>query len=273
MLADTSIPSITTRALSGAIGTEVRGVDLSKPLDDHVFAELHEAFLASDGVVVYPDQFLTPEAQAEFSARWGEPVVNPYLAEKHSFPGCPSVLHVDNVGKAKTPTERWHTDWIFLDEPPAISIAAAQELPPAGGDTMWANQYLAYERFSPGMQRMLSTLNGLFPGSQVSATTGEQQEFVGVHPIVRTHPETGRKSLLVVHPGDSVIAFDGMTPEESRPLLDFLYDWATQPDLIYRHHWQPGDVVMWDNRCTLHYAVHDYGDDVPRTLSRVAVMV
>ena len=273
MLADTSISSITTRALSGAIGIEVTGVNLSQPLDDEVFSRLHEIFLASDGVVVFPDQHITPKAQSDFSSRWGQPVVNPYLAEKHGFPGCPAVLHVDNVGKANTPTERWHTDWIFMDEPPAISIAAAQELPPAGGDTMWANQYLAYERLSSGMKRMLSSLNGLFPGSQVSAKTGEKEDFLGVHPIVRTHAETGRKSLLVVHPGDSVIGFEDMTPEESRPLLDFLYDWATQPDLIYRHQWRPGDLVMWDNRCTLHYAVHDYGDEAKRTLSRVAVMV
>jgi taurine dioxygenase len=264
-------PKVLTAALSGAIGTEVTGVDLSGPVDEAVFAVLHDAFLASNGVVVFPEQFLTPAELTEFGALWGELIVNPYLARDHGFPGCPAVLHVDNVGKAKTGTERWHCDWIFLERPPSITIVSAQELPPAGGDTMWANQYLAYERLSPGLQRALRALRGVFPGSQISAKTGESEEFLGLHPIVRTHPETKRKSLLLGYPGESLTSFEDMTPEESRPLLDFLYARATTPDLIYRHHWRPGDVVMWDNRCTLHYAVHDFGDDAPRTLARVTL--
>jgi taurine dioxygenase len=262
---------LTTTALSGVIGTEVAGVDLSVPLSDDVFVAVHDAFLASGGVLVFRDQFLSPAALTEFGARWGELIVNPYLADKHGVPGYPAVLLVENVGKEKTPTERWHSDWIFLDAPPAITIVAAEQLPPAGGDTMWANQYVAHELLSPGMQRLLATVRGVFPGSQVSAKTGELEHFLGVHPIVRTHPETGRKSLLVAHPGDSLLSFEDMSPEESRPLLDFLYGHATRPDVIYRHHWRPGDVVMWDNRCTLHYAVHDFGDDVPRVLNRVTL--
>ncbi len=264
-------PKVVTRALSGSIGTEVTEVDLSEHVDDDVFALVKEAFLASNGVVVFPGQFLTPAQLTDFGARWGELVVNPYIAEKHGFPGSPAALHVDNVGKAKTPTERWHCDWMFLERPPSITIASAQVLPPFGGDTMWANQYLAYERLSPGMKQMLDGLRGVFPGSQVSAVSGETEEFLGLHPIVRTHPETRRKSLLLGFPGDSLLCFEDMTPAESRPLLEFLYQHATTPDLIYRHHWQPGDLVMWDNRCTLHYAVHDFGDDVPRTLARVTL--
>lgn len=262
---------LTTRPASGAIGTEVGGVDLSEPLDDETYARLREEFLAADGVLVFRDQFLSPRELSMFGARWGTLIENPYLAEKHGAPDHPSVLYVENVGKDKTVTERWHTDWVFLDEPPSITIAAADDVPSAGGDTMFANQYRAYERLSPGMKRMLDGLHGVFPGSQVSAKTGEKEDFLGVHPIVRTHPETGRKSLLVCNPGTSLLNFVDMTPEESRPLLDFLYAHATTPDITYRHQWRVGDVVMWDNRCTLHYGVHDYGDEVVRRLSRVTL--
>jgi len=144
-------------------------------------------------------------------------------------------------------------------------------LPPFGGDTMWANQYLAYERLSPGMKQMLDGLRGVFPGSQVSAVSGETEEFVGLHPIVRTHPETRRKSLLLGHPGDSLLSFEDMTPEESARC-------SSSSTSTPRHRissigitGQLGDLVMWDNRCTLHYAVHDFGDDVPRTLARVTL--
>jgi taurine dioxygenase len=190
----------------------------------------------------------------------------------HAYPGDGDVLKVTNVGKGKVSTERWHCDSIFLPNPPAITMLAAQELPPAGGDTMWANQYLAYERLSAGMQRLLGGLRGRFVGNEPDAGTGERREVFAWHDLVRTHPETARKCLLVGFPGDSLAALEDMTPEESRPLLDYLYAHASQPDLIYRHHWRPGDVVMWDNRCTLHYAVHDYGD-ATRTLARVTLRV
>lgn len=265
------IEKLETKPLSGAIGKEITGVNLSEPLDDETFARLHDEFLASDGVLVFPEQFLTPEALHHFGARWGTLIENPYIAAEHGVPDFPSVLYIENFGKSKTPTEKWHTDWVFLDEPPAITIVAVEELPPAGGDTMWANQYLAYERLSDGMKRMLEGLRGVFPGSQVSAETGESEDFLGVHPIVRTHPETGRKSLLVCNPGSSLLRFEDMTPEESRPLLDFLYAHATTPDITYRHRWRPGDVVIWDNRSTLHYGVHDYGDDTTRRLIRVTL--
>jgi taurine dioxygenase len=260
---------VETAALSGCIGTEVTGADIGQPLDDATYELLHRALLDSNGVLVFRGQFLSPEGQHSFAERWGTPVVTPHLAP-HSYPGCPAVLRVTNVGKENAVTENWHTDSIFLDHPPDLTILAAQEIPAAGGDTMWANLYAAYDRLSPAMQRLLAPLQGQFLGSQPDPDTGESRQVIGLHPIVRTHPETGRQALLIGRPGESVIGFEGMTQEESRPLLDFLYRHGTQPDLIYRHHWSPGDVVMWDNRCTAHYAVHDYGQ-TPRTLSRVTV--
>jgi taurine dioxygenase len=257
------------RPLSGSIGLEVLGADLTQPLSAGERDTLRQALLDGDGVLVFPNQFLTPAAQHEFALMWGEPIVTPYLAP-HAYPGHLDVLRVTNMGKERAVTEQWHCDSIFLEVPPSITILAAQDLPGAGGDTMWANQYLAYDRLSAGMQRMLDGVQGVFAGEAPDPETGVRGEIRNLHPIVRVHPETGRKSLLLSHPGDSLLCFEGMTEAESRPLLEFLYAHATQPDLLYRHHWRPGDVVMWDNRCTMHYAVHDYGD-TERNLSRVTV--
>jgi taurine dioxygenase len=258
-----------THSLSGTIGLEVEGIDLNRPVSASEYEDLHGAFLQSNGVVVFRDQFLTPEAQHAFAGLWGEPIVLPHLAP-HSFPGFPDVLRLTNLGKDNAVTENWHSDSIFLSNPPAITILAARDLPESGGDTMWANLYAAYDRLSSGMKKVLEGLRGKFVGTQPAPDTGESQEVFSLHHIVRQHPETLRKALLIGHPGDSVVAFDEMSPEESLPLLEFLYSHATQPDLIYRHHWRPGDVVMWDNRCTAHYAVHDYGEET-RNLSRVTV--
>jgi taurine dioxygenase len=257
------------RPLSGSIGAEVIGADLAQPLPSGARDALRQALLDSDGVLVFPNQFLTPAAQHEFALMWGEPIVTPHLAP-HAYDGHPDVLRVTNMGKERAVTEQWHCDSIFLETPPSITILAAQDLPAAGGDTMWANQYLAYDRLSAGLQQVLDGLQGVFVGDAPDPETGERAEVRTPHPVVRVHPETGRKALLVCHPGDSLVCFADMTDAESRPLLDFLYDHATQPDLVYRHHWRPGDVAMWDNRCTLHYAVHDY-DDSERSLSRVTV--
>lgn len=257
------------RALSGSIGVEVVGAQLAQRASSGLRDALRQALLDSDGVLVFPNQFLTPAAQHEFALMWGEPVVTPHLAS-HAYPGFLDVLRVTNMGKDRAVTEQWHCDSIFLQVPPPITILAAQDVPAAGGDTMWANQYLAYDRLSTGMKRILEDLHGVFVGDAPDPKTGKRAEVRTRHPIVRVHPETGRKALLVGHPGDSLVCFEDMTDAESRPLLDFLYEHATQPDLVYRHHWRPGDVVMWDNRSTMHYAVHDYGDS-ERSLSRVTV--
>ena len=175
-----------------------------------------------------------------------------------------------NRGKAATPTEYWHPDSAYLEKPPAISILAAQELPAAGGDTMFCNQYLAYESLSEGLKTYLEGVRGKFTGAIMARRTGHEGEVpYNYHPIVRTHPETGRKALYISHP-DTVPSFENMSDAESRPLLDYLYARGPQPDRSYRHIWQPGDVVMWDNRCSMHYAVHDHGD-AERFMHRVTI--
>jgi taurine dioxygenase len=264
--------TVTIRRLSPAVGAAITGVDLNEPLDDAAFERIRDAFYAH-GMLVFPDQHLAPAAQFEFGKRWGEPNILPYLA-KHAVDGFLGILRVTNPGKAESLTENWHFDSAFFEEPPPIAILAAQELPtldgfPSGGDTMWSSQYESYDALSPTMQQLLSPLRAAFTGSRVD-DDGVRREVVTFHKVVRTHPITGRRSLGIGRIG-SMPYFEGMTEEESRPLIEFLYQHAARPDFVYRHRWSPGDVVMWDNRCLLHYAVHDYGD-APRLMHRMTVL-
>ena len=259
--------SVRIRPLSPMVGAAVTGVDLSGPMDDGDFAVVHQALL-DHCTLIFPDQHLDAGGLEVFGRRWGEPLVVPYL-KPHQVPGHPAVLRVTNMGKAGTLTENWHFDSAFFEEPPPIAILAAQRLPEVGGDTMWANQYAAYDALSEPMKRLLDGLRAAFTGTKVD-DDGTRYPVETYHPIVRTHPLTGRKALAVGRI-ESVPRIEGMTDEESRPLLTFLYQHASRPDFVYRHRWSQGDVVMWDNRCLLHYAVHDYGDE-QRDLIRITIL-
>lgn len=250
--------SLQATPLTGSIGASVRGVDLKRPMDAAVFGELHAAFLKYQ-VLIFRDQNLTqPEQLLAFSKLWGKPVpassLGPYLGE------YPEITHVTKIPKATASTEAWHYDSPYTPVPPKISILSALTVP-HGGDTMWCNQYQAYDRLSPVMKKVLEGLRVKFVALRLGRMMGADLNNLptAVHPIVRTHPETGRKALYVGH-AETAQEIEGMTKEESRPLLDFLYAHSTNPDNMYRHMWQQGDVVMWDNRCTMHYAVHDYGE-------------
>ena len=250
---------------TGAIGAEIQGVDLAN-LDAVNFDVVERAFYEY-GMLVFREQSITEQGELAFARRWGEVVVTPMLTYLDQHPG---VLEVVNRGKAKTPTEYWHYDSAYLECPPALSILAARTLPPVGGDTMWCNQYLAYESLSDGMKRLLSGVRGKFCGTLMAKRTGHVGDVpYTYHPIVRRHLATGRSALFLSHP-ETVPELENMTPRESRPLLDYLYGHSSSPDRTYRHHWRTGDVVMWDNRCTMHYAVHDYGDH-PRVMHRVTI--
>lgn len=256
------------RRLTGAIGAEVSGITLNSPLDETTFAEVHHAFL-EHCLLVFRGQFLRPAAQVAFTHRWGEAVVTPY-AKALQVPDYPEIIAVGNRGKAKTVTEEWHSDSSFLPTPPAQAILAAQVVPEVGGDTMFANQYLAYDTLSEGMKRLLEGLRGVHKGAKLAAATGADgsAEQPQSHPVVRTHPETGRKALYVNRIYTS--SFEGMTVAESRGLLEFLLEHCCRPDFTYRHQWRAGDVLMWDNRCTVHYAVHDYGE-AARVMHRTTI--
>jgi alpha-ketoglutarate-dependent taurine dioxygenase len=253
--------------LTGSIGAEVKGTDLNQSVADDTFTALHDAFLQYC-VLVFRDQFVGPEAQIAFGRRWGELIQqNPLLKDTAGFP---ELVQITKIPKATASTEAWHYDSPYTPEPPKISMLSAVRVP-HGGDTMWCNQYIAYERLTPTMQKMLEGLRVKFVALRLGRMMGADLKDLptAIHPLIRTHPETKRKALYIGH-RETAQSLEGMTDEESRPLLDFLYQHSTAPDNIYRHMWREGDVVMWDNRCTMHYAVHDYGTQ-ERVLNRITL--
>lgn len=264
MTADT----ITVRPLAPALGAEVLDIDLAAPLDNRTVDAIHRAFLDHQ-VLFFHDQTLTPEDHKAFARRFGELDTHPYAGH---LPGHSEIVE---VLKEESDTWNfggvWHTDVSFLEAPPLGSVLYAREVPDVGGDTLWANMYLAYEALSPGMRRMLDELtcihspNGVFgagkegpKGQTTSMAIGASpDDAVEVeHPLVRTHPQTGRKGLF--GGGGYLVRFKDMTVEESRPLMDFLWRHATREEFSCRFRWRAGDVALWDNRCTMHYALNDY---------------
>jgi taurine dioxygenase len=256
------------RPLTGTVGAEVEGIDLGKPLAGDDFARLREAFL-KHCMLVFRGQHLAPEGHVAFARLWGEPVVTAMLANLQ-LAGHPEIVRIAKIPKATSSTEAWHYDGPFTPVPPKLTILSAQVIP-VGGDTMWTNQYEAYDRLSAGMKRILSGVRVHFRGLRLARMQGVplDQAPHAVHPLIRTHPETGRKAIYIGH-SDNVECFEDMTREETMPLLDYLYRHCTQPDNIYRQMWRAGDAVMWDNRCTMHYAVHDYGEQ-DRVLNRITL--
>ena len=259
------LTGLKVRRVSGSIGAEISGIRLAG-LSDAAFAQIRQAF-HDHCMLVFPGQHLSMEEHVAFAARWGEFDMNPLSPYREDYP---MILELENRGKKKAVTENWHYDSTFEEAPPTITMLSARDIP-VGGATMWCNMYRAYERLSPGMKRMLEGVRAEFTGARLAKLYGLPEVPKSLHPIVRTHPETGRKALFIGKPGDTVPRLEDMSPEDSFPLLNYLYEQSATPDNIYRHHWQTGDVVMWDNRCTMHYAVHDYGDDSVRSLHRITI--
>jgi taurine dioxygenase len=250
--------------LAGAIGAVVSGVDLAS-IDDATVAELRSLWL-EHLVLFFRGQELDDDAFLAFARRIGEPVEYPFVK---GFDTHPEIIEV-----AKLPDETvnfggiWHSDTVYLEQPPMATMLLARELPPYGGDTMYANMYAAYEALSPAMREMLDGLRATNSSAMadVSKTredrirdrgaADDEQEFVATHPVVRTHPETGRKALYV-NPAHTA-SFVGMTVEESSPLLEFLFRHSTRPEFTCRFRWQVGSLALWDNRCAMHNPINDY---------------
>jgi len=254
---------IEVRPIAGALGAEIDGVDAAQLLSTEVVEEVRHALL--DHLVVFlRNQSLTPQQQVAFARAFGEPVEYPQLK---GLPGCPLITPV-----VKLPHERvnfggiWHSDTTYLECPPMASMLYAIETPPYGGDTLFANQYLAYETLSEGLKRTLDHLSGISSSlkADASRTREDAQRAVGAerkglipeHPVVRTHPETGRRALYV-NVGHTT-GFKGWTEEESKPLLEFLFRHQVKPEFTCRFHWEPGSLAFWDNRCVQHNPVNDY---------------
>jgi taurine dioxygenase len=256
---------ITVRPLSGAIGAELSGVDASRDLSKQTVAEVRQALLAYN-VVFLRDQDLTSEHFLRFAGLLGEPIEYPML---EGLPGFPMITPV-----VKREDERvnfggvWHTDTSYQPTPPMATLLLAREVPPVGGDTLFANQYLAYETLSDGMKAMLGELTAVSSSKKAdgsatredrvreSGRAGAPDEISSEHPVVRTHPETGRKALYVniAH----TVRFAGMTEGESAPLLGYLYAQSVRPEFTCRFSWGVGSIAIWDNRCTQHNPINDY---------------
>jgi taurine dioxygenase len=246
------------RPLTAALGAEIRGVDLERLTDDQ-FAEIHRLLL-EHLVVFFPDQGnLNPDAHIAFGRRFGEVEIHPYLPKLESHQ---EIVIIDSDEGAKV--DVWHTDMTFNPQPPIASILHLIKCPDRGGDTMWTNQYLVYERLSAPLRDFVDGLTAIHaikvPGTDFASRTE--------HPVVRTHPETGRRSLYVNRLFTSHIP--QLSRNESDAVLQYLIEFSESPQFCCRFRWQPGAVAVWDNRATQHYAVNDYAGN--RRGQRVTVL-
>jgi len=274
--------AVDVRPRDGGFGAEIRGVDLAKPLSPETLRAVKVAW-AAHSVLWFPDQALTLDELEAFTLQFGpfgeDPFVKPMTGHPHvlELRREPSET-VSNFGAA------WHSDWSFQATPPSATILHAQVVPPVGGDTLFADCYRAYERLSPTMQRMLAGLRAIHsaalpygPRGLYAAEAGKraieivvsaEAERTWPHPVVRTHPVSGRKALYV-NPVYTV-GIEGLTPAESSALLTLLYQTIVSDDNVYRHSWRAGMLTMWDNRCVLHFAGGGY-DGHLRIMHRTTV--
>jgi taurine dioxygenase len=271
------LSAIEVRPITGSIGAEIGGVDVSQELSAAAISKIRQALL--DHLVIFlRDQEISPAQQLAFVSRFGEPDIYPFVKGLEDYPQITPIL--------KLPAETvnfggiWHSDTVYQPQPPMATVLYAKQLPPTGGDTLFANQYQAYESLSASFRRILDGLMAVNSAAKGSAaqTRSDRVADAGTglaagameaeHPVVRTHPETGRKALYV-NTGHTV-RFEGMTEAESAPILDFLYRHQIQPEFCCRFAWQPGSLAFWDNRCAQHYPVNDYHGHT-RLLHRVTL--
>ncbi len=252
---------------STALGAVISGIDLSKEPSKHAMAELEDAF-GRYSVIFFRDQNLTPQQHIAMAERWGAINVNRFFKPLDGYPQIAQVIkeanQKENIGGT------WHTDHSYDLIPAMGSMLYAREVPTVGGDTLFSSMYLAYEALSEDMKKMLADLKAWHSSRHAfgySVTDSEhfedgrlanpgQATQDALHPVVITHPLTGRKALYVN--ADFTVRFDGWTVEESQPILDLLYAHGARQEFTCRFHWEPGSIAFWDNRATWHYAMNDY---------------
>jgi taurine dioxygenase len=253
------------RPLAGAIGAEIAGIDLARELDSDTVAAIRKVWL-DHLVIFFRDQELPPARLLALGRRFGEPIEYPFVKGIDGFPEITPVIKLEhervNFGGL------WHSDTTYLEIPPTGTMLVAREVPPFGGDTLFANMYLAYETLSPGMRRLLDGLVAVNSSAKADTTKTREDrmrdgarndahaEYVAEHPVVRTHPETGKQALYIN--GGHTVRFKGMTEEESEPLLRFLFAHQTRPEFTCRFRWEQGSLALWDNRCVQHNPINDY---------------
>lgn len=257
--------AITVTKIAGAIGAEIGGVDLRRELPDETIAEIRRAWNAHV-VIFFRDQELTNAQYLAFAERIGKPVEYPFIRGIDGFPVITPVVKLENdrinFGGI------WHSDTTYLQEPPMGTFLIAREVPPQGGDTLFSNQYLAYESLSEGLKQTLSTLTGISSSAKADVSKSREDRMANSpaaranevleaeHPVVRTHPETGRRALYI-NVGHT-LRFKDWTVDESAPLLNYLHQHQIKPEFTCRFQWRTGSLALWDNRAALHYPLNDY---------------
>ena len=272
------------RRLSYPLGVEICDLDVAGPISESQFGEIYRAFL-DHCILLFRDQNITREQHLQFSRRFGElDRHDAFPSDRH--PDYPELMVVTNDSAPDgTPSvsrytgRRWHTDMSQTLTPSLGSLLRCWRVPEVGGDTLFANMYLAYETLSEGMQKLIDGLHAVhvagtrqLENTAADKAHAEEQRRISppvAHPVARVHPETGRKAIYL---GEKVTRFDGMSDEESKPLIDYLNRHATRSEFVYRHQWKPHDIVLWDNRCTMHQALGDFDPAQSRYMERSTVL-
>jgi taurine dioxygenase len=268
------------RRLAAGLGAEVLGVDLASEIDGDTFAAIEQAWRAHV-VLLFRGQRLDHASHIAFSRRFG-PLDDHAAIPRYRDPQHPEILLVINQeinGRPQPVGRQWHSDLSTTLQPARGSLLRAGVIPPVGGDTMFANMYLAFETLSPTLQALIEPLHAIHDMTAARQLRGRDPADLAevrrrnppvVHPMVLVHPETGRKALYVSEM--TTIGIAGMTEDESRPLLDYLYRHSVRPEFTCRHRWRNGDLVAWDNRCAMHLALDDYDLRVPRHMYRTTLL-
>jgi len=248
---------------SSVIGAEVRGLDLSVGLDDATFAQLNRAFLDHQ-VLFFRDQQLTPRQYNDFAERFGS------LKDYMFADGMDGYPYITEIVKTETETESfggfWHSDSAYTQRPPKITMLYSRQVPPRGGDTLFADMYSLYDNLSAGLKSALASLRATNSASvvprdeniyeAVKSKNSAKSDQYAIHPVIRRHDESGRNAVYVN--GIHTLGFEGWTRAESQPILEYLCHQVTRPEYSFRLRWQADTLAMWDNRCTQHYALNDY---------------
>ncbi len=252
------------KRFSAPLGARIEGVDV-RAINDSVWKEINSLF-CEHKVLVFPDQELKPEDQMAFAQKWGTLVRHPYAGLK----SYPDIIELKNPGKRKDINQHWHSDMTYNTRPPKLTMLYALETPTIGGDTAFANQVLAYDDLSAGLQHTCDDLAAIHSAAGLAAMYRESPAEApsAEHPVVRVHDETGKRALYVCKAFTQ--RFRDWSRQESLGLLDYLYAHSIRPEYQGRHQWSNNDLVMWDNRSVLHFAVHDHADE-PRRIHRLQV--
>ena len=277
--------TIEVHPLHDALGAEVRGVDLSRDIAPEDFKAIHRAHL-DHGILLFRDQDLTQEQHKGFSLRFGPPEI--HVVSWYRLPGHPEIIVVSNKKDAdgkplglEDAGRYWHSDMSYLPAPALGSILYAREVPPTGGDTKFAGMHAAFDALPADRKAQLSKMRAIHhfgsrwyrekdkAGIRPPMTKEEEEKTPPVdHPIIRTHPENGRKSIYA---GGFTMGVVGMEQEAALEFLDELEAFVSQPQFVYTHQWRAGDVVFWDNRCTMHHATNYDAKNHTRHMHRTTI--